>query len=199
MNIKRKTRIVGRPYRGGSTYKGGNCLALETFAIFKLAGIILAVTAITFFYQWLKRQPIPSNETYVKVATSEVEVQDLYPFESGLWASQYYQYNNWHRPHRFSLFFDAERWKVTENGSDDVGTYTIDGLCSTKTNRIGLTKTYQKGTSDWQQNLGHNVTIQVAWNASQHKFEGKWFVRTNKYVGEDKLELKLEKSNRSIQ
>ena len=68
-----------------------------------------------------------------------------------------------------------------------------------KTNRIGLTKTYQRGTGDWQQNLGHNVTIQVAWNVTQHQFEGKWFVRTNKYVGEDKFELKLEKSDRAIQ
>lgn len=135
----------------------------------------------------------------MNLATSEIEVQDLNPFESGLWASQYYQYNNWHGSHRLFLLFDPETWKVTGSGSDDVGTYTIDGIYSTKTNRIGLTKTYQRGTGDWQQNLGHNVTIQMTWNPTQHKFEGKWFVRTKKYVGEDKFELKLEKSDRTIQ
>ncbi len=64
---------------------------------------------------------------------------------------------------------------------------------------MGLTKTYQEGTGDLQQNLGHNVTTQMTWNSTQRHFEGKWFVQTNKYSGEDKFELKLEKSYRAIQ
>jgi hypothetical protein len=135
----------------------------------------------------------------VNLLAIEIETQDLNQFESGFWSSQYYQYDAWHGPYRLMLVFDPETWKVTGSGSDDVGAYTIDGIYSTKTNRIGLTKTYQEGTGDLQQNLGHNVTIQMTWNSTQCQFEGKWFVQTNKYSGEDKFELKLEKSHRAIQ
>ena len=88
---------------------------------------------------------------------------------------------------------------MTGNGLDDVGTYAIEGMYSTKTNWIGLTKTYEKGTGDPTQNLRHNVTIQVTWSLSQHQFEGKWFVQTSKYSGENRFELKLEKSYRAIE
>jgi hypothetical protein len=64
------------------------------------------------------------------------------------------------------LLFDPETWKVTGSGSDDVGTHTIDGIYSMKTHRMGLTKTYQRRTGDSQQNLGHNVTIQMTWNST---------------------------------
>ena len=127
------------------------------------------------------------------------ETQDLNQFELGLWSSRYYQYDTRHVLHRFWLIFDPETWKVTGSGSDDVGTYTIDGIYSIKTYRIGLTKIYQKETGDPQQNLGHNVTIQLCWNSIRRQFEGKWFVQTNKYNDGNKFELKLEKSSKAIQ
>ncbi len=198
-NFNAYQSILDRRYRGLSTCTNAACIRQEAIASFKLVGIILVIVAIIFFYQWLKRQPIQSNETYVNLPEIEIETHDLNQFESGFWLSQYYQYDTWHGPHRLMLLFDPETWKVAGSGSDDVGAYTIDGIYSIKTNRMGLTKTYQKGTGDPQQNLGHNVTIQMAWNSTQHQFEGKWFVQTNKYNGEDKFELKLEKGHRAIQ
>ncbi len=44
----------------------------------------------------------------------------------------------------------------------------VGEVYSTKTNRIGLTKTYQSGRGNSEQNLGHNVTIQMTWNSIQH-------------------------------
>jgi hypothetical protein len=81
--------------------------------------------------------------------------------------------------------------KVTGSGSDDIGTFTIDGIYSTTTLRIGLTKTYQKGTGNLFQNLGHQVTIQLTWNEKNQQFKGKWYVKTSKYRGEDKFRLKF--------
>jgi hypothetical protein len=198
-NFNAYESILGRPYRGVSKCKDAACQRQEAIAAFKLIGVIIVIVAIIFFYHWWKRQTIPSNETYVNSLASEIETQDLNQFESGFWSSRYYQYDIWHGPHRLMLLFDPETWKVKGSGSDDVGSYTIDGFYSMKTNRMGLTKTYQRGTGDPQQNLGHNVTIQMTWNSTQHLFEGKWFVQTNKYSGENKFELKLEKSHKALQ
>lgn len=116
-------------------------------------------------------------------------------FRSGIWSSRYHQYQRWHGPHKFSLSFDSQSMKVTGTGSDDVGTFTINGDYSTETRRIGLTKKYQAGTGNRSENLGHGVSIQLAWNTQNNQFEGKWYVQTSKYHGEDKFELKLEQEN----
>jgi hypothetical protein len=46
--------------------------------------------------------------------------------------------------------------------------------------------------------LGHTVTIQLYWNPDNNQFEGKWYVQTAKYRGEDKFELKLSNQAHSI-
>jgi hypothetical protein len=80
---------------------------------------------------------------------------------------------------------------ITGSGTDDVGTFTVDGIYSVKTSRVGLTKRYQAGTGDPSENLGHQVTIQLTWNTQNNRFEGKWYVQTSKYHGENKFELKF--------
>ncbi len=82
-------------------------------------------------------------------------------FKSGYWNSRYFQYGEWHGPCRFPLIFDGHSMKITGSGSDDVGEFTIDGIYSTETSRIGLTKKYQAGTGNRSENLGHQVTIQL--------------------------------------
>jgi hypothetical protein len=118
---------------------------------------------------------------------------DVNAFQSGIWSSRYFQYKSWHGAYQLSLSFDSQLMKVTGSGSDDVGTFTVDGIYSIKTGRIGLTKTYQAGTGNPLENLGHEVTIQLTWNRQKNQFEGKWYVQTSKYHGENKFELKLYK------
>jgi hypothetical protein len=81
--------------------------------------------------------------------------------------------------------------KVTGSGADDVGTFIIDGTYSVETHRMDFIKQYQIGTGNRLENLGHQVTIQLTWNAGNHQFEGKWYVTTSTYRGEDKFQLKL--------
>jgi len=81
--------------------------------------------------------------------------------------------------------------KVTGSGTDDVGTFTIDGTYSVETHRMDLIKQYQIGTGNPLENFGHQVTIQLTWNAVNHQFEGTCYVQTSTYRGEDKFELKI--------
>ncbi len=80
---------------------------------------------------------------------------------------------------------------ITGSGVDDIGLFTVDGTYSVEPCRIGLTKKYQASIGNRSENLGHQVTIQLAWNAQNDQFEGKWYVQTSKYHGEDKFELKF--------
>ena len=119
-------------------------------------------------------------------------------FQSGAWISRYYQYGEWHGRHKLSLTFDTAQMKVEGTGSDDVGSFKITGIFSTKTQRLGLSKTYRSGTGNFTENLGHTVTIQLHWSPENNQFEGKWYVQTARYHGEDKFELKLANQEHSI-
>ncbi|CAF0992986.1 unnamed protein product [Adineta steineri] len=186
-------------YRSSQNCTNGTCQQQDTIIGYTIAGSALIIFGIACYQIWWQGRPAHSNATYIDLPSNEAELQESNHFISGFWSSQYYQYNIWHGPYQFSLLFDSETQKVTGNGSDDVGMYTIEGIYSTRTNRMGLIKTYKKGTGNPIQNLGHDVTIQVVWNSNQHQFEGKWYVRTNKYSGQDKFHLNLEKSYKAME
>ncbi|CAF4719639.1 unnamed protein product [Rotaria sp. Silwood1] len=83
--------------------------------------------------------------------------------------------------------------EINGHGSDEIGVYTVTGKYSTKTNEIELIKTYQSNTGDSNENLGHQVTIEVTWNPDERQFTGKWYVDTSMFSGEDAFELKFER------
>ncbi|CAF4390988.1 unnamed protein product, partial [Rotaria sp. Silwood2] len=184
----------GRPKCTNDTCQNQN--ATKTWIT--IAGIS-CIIGVIFYLKWWSGRPLRSNVSYIALPSNEISEQVFNQFKSGLWSSRYYQYNAWHGPHQLSLSFDPETSKVTGNGSDDVGNYNIEGIYSPTTHRMGLTKKYQYGTGDPSQNLGHYVTIQVTWNTRRRRFKGKWFVRTNKYTGENKFDLKLVKSYGAIE
>lgn len=137
-------------------------------------------------------KPRRPNASFVsRNTTNEEELKsiDLNLFQSGIWRSQYYQYSKWHGPQELQLTFDSLQSKVTGSGSDNIGVYSINGIYSTQSRRMGLTKTYQLGTGNPLENLGHDVTIQVEWNRYNQQFEGKWYVRTNKFRGSGDFKL----------
>ncbi|CAF4225525.1 unnamed protein product, partial [Rotaria sordida] len=163
-----------------------------------LVGLSLLICSIVLCYKHGKcrnpcaGRPFRNNSIFVKLPNLRNRKQQGYgisPFQSGIWSSRYFQYGRWHGPCQFSLSFDQQSMKVTGSGTDDVGTFTIDGIYSSKTHRIGLTKTYQRGTGNPSENLGHRVIIQLTWNAQNNQFEGKWYVQKNRYHGEAKFEL----------
>ncbi|CAF4769558.1 unnamed protein product, partial [Rotaria sp. Silwood2] len=85
--------------------------------------------------------------------------------------------------------------KVTGQGKDDVGDFTVDGIFSSDNLRLALTQSYVAGTGDPKENLGHTSIIQTTWNSKNNQFEGRWYVRTHKYSGDDRFELKLQETS----
>jgi hypothetical protein len=151
--------------------------------------------------KFCKGRPLRKNSTFANVAFSKIDKQEAYnvtPYQSGIWSSRYYQYTGWHGPYQFSLSFDAQSMKVTGSGTDDVGTFIIDGTYSVEIHRMDLIKKYQIGTGNPLDNFGHEVTIQLTWNADNHQFEGTWYIKTSTYSGEDKFELKLDESREQL-
>jgi hypothetical protein len=191
---------------GGSG--GGGCLTkqckYDTLVISCVFGVIIGGCLLCCFCRILVHicsgKPLRANETFIQTAPYDqmLETDGKSIFQSGVWTSRYYQYKSWHGPHKLSLAFDIGAMKVTGSGSDDVGSFTITGIYSTKTQRLALSKKYRSGTGNSAQNLGHTVTIQLYWNPDNNQFEGKWYVQTAKYRGEDKFELKLSNQAHSI-
>jgi len=196
--------ILGGSYRPrgrGSSCKGDNC-SPSAVVIVSIVGGIIALLFITVGVSiWIaKRRGRPSspNDTFIQTKTSLNENSEkgkIDVFTSGGWKGKYYQYGRWHGPHQFCLFFDSQRMTVQGSGSDDVGGFTIDGVYSTETGRMGLTKTYKAGTGDIKENLGHKVTIQLTWNSKTNEFEGTWYVQTSKYNGRGAYKLQVDKSH----
>jgi hypothetical protein len=156
-----------------------------------LSGILFAVCIVVsavIWFEWNYASQ-PSN------ATSIEDSDNLFP--SGSWVSRYFQYKRWHGPHTFSLSFDHQKFKVAGCGTDDVGTFSIDGIYSLTTHRIDLTKKYQEKTGNPSENLGHTVAIQLEWNFKERQFDGEWHVQTKKYHGKDKFDRSTVIANKS--
>ena len=162
--------------------------------------LILAIVITIYCYKRCKGRPKQQNTTFIhssKANVSKYEPSESTIFRSGVWSSLYFQHGRWHGPFKLSLSLNPQSMKATGTGSDDVGTFTIDGEYSTETRRFGLTKRYQAGTGNRAENLAHQVIIQLTWNAQTNQFEGKWYVQTSKYHGEDKFELRFEQEHSS--
>lgn len=153
---------------------------------------MLAVVFTTIFCvrRWRGRA-YRSNVDFIRQGSNVASTYEKDHFESGPWSSRYYQYSAWHGPHALTLNFDRGMSTIRGEGTDDVGNYTVEGVFSIETHRMGLTKTYRAGTGNSRENFGHSVTLQLAWNPANEQFEGKWFIQTARYRGEDKFQLKF--------
>jgi hypothetical protein len=157
--------------------------------------LILVAAGIIICWRNCKNKEHLNNSAFVNSENQNIHQQEGYNdilFQSGIWSSRYFQYGRWYGPHQFPLSFDVQLMKITGVGSDDVGTFTIDGIYSLKTNRIGLTKIYQAGTGDSSKNFGHQVTIKLTWNAKHHLFDGSWYIQTDTYYDQAEFQLKFQ-------
>eukprot|EP00050_Salpingoeca_kvevrii_P013030 m.26519 g.26519 ORF g.26519 m.26519 type:complete len:316 (+) comp4601_c0_seq1:2-949(+) len=110
---------------------------------------------------------------------------------SGRWRGHYKQYGKTHQLCTFALNFEQASGadeqhlvKVRGYGSDDVGRYSITGLCNPYTRKIAFTKKYQAGTGDPTENKGHAVEYRGTGGVeAAHGFQGTWHVHTSSYSG----------------
>ncbi|CAF3403050.1 unnamed protein product, partial [Rotaria sp. Silwood2] len=141
----------------------------------------------------LRGRPLRSNNAYVNSGSAWGYDSSDSIFTSGTFASYYYQYGKYHGPFNMKLgFYATADYVVHGGGIDDVGAYVITGIYSPRTLRIGLTKQYQSGTGNPQENLGHKVTIQVEWNYYDQQFEGKYYLRTRRHKDENSFIIRYE-------
>jgi hypothetical protein len=56
-----------------------------------------------------------------------------------------------------------------------------------------MIKAYQLGTGNRLDKFDYQMIIQLIWNSETRQFEGKWYVQTKKYRGENKFELRFSK------
>lgn len=200
------------PNREKQPCTGEECQSSKTtfgYILLSIGGALVAIGVVVCCCLVAKGKSTPSTRTeFDAVPTSEIPmsnnpesniqmsdnmISDVNIFQSGTWSSGYFQYGEWHGQHEFLLSFDDGSQTVNGHGKDDMGSYTITGQYSTETNEIELRKAYQEATGDLSENLEHDVTIEVTWNSMKHLFEGKWYVDTPQFRGEDAFELILKK------
>jgi len=103
-------------------------------------------------------------------------------FPSGKWKGYYYQYGMDHGLLPFQFNFEGMR--VTAQGSDDVGDYSIEGVYNNETLRIAFGKTYKLGTGNSHENKGHTVEYRGMRNQNAAQgIQGTWYVRANTHYG----------------
>ncbi|CAF4594569.1 unnamed protein product [Rotaria sp. Silwood2] len=173
----------GRSNRGSSRSSGRGstlCFSIECgplellfslFVVIVLMGVLVCLV-MACCYQCTSGKPSQVNEDFIRQGSLNYHDYEKYPFETGIWSFRYYQYDKWHGPYRVSLTFDRSLGKVTGQGTDDVGIFTIDGIFSSENFRLALTQIYEAETGDPTENLGHTSTIQLTWNSNNNQFEG---------------------------
>ena len=92
---------------------------------------------------------------------SYIIIKEFNPFQTGIWIAQYSQNTRRHGLHELSLSFDTQSMKITESGSDDIGSLNINGIYSMETYRIDLEKNYISDAGDYLRNFGQQVNIQL--------------------------------------
>lgn len=172
-----------RSRSGGGSGGGASCDEEECMYIGIGVGcgvlvLILIVVGILIYCRCRSKakthsQPWRTNGMFVKMALpkgAKTEVSDFI-FQSGYWNTRYYRNNAWITHHGMNLVFDPQTSKVTGSGSDDQGAFTVEGVYSSATHRLGVTKTYSAGVTD---TTPSPQTIQLTWDSEQKKFVGKW-------------------------
>lgn len=134
----------------------------------------------------------PAERDFLNNAPGADSPPLIYP--GGSWRGYYPQYGSNHDLCEYYLAFYAspEPTLVTVSGGgvDDVGQYTIKGLCNPSTRRLSFQKTYIAGTGNLRENLGHTVEYRgYGGTMIEHGFQGKWYVHTHKYRGNGPFHL----------
>ena len=182
----------------GYTWSNASCRQRTTVIAGSIVGggcgLVLCLITAWSCYKHCKGKPLTSNTAFVQrryLRKPPAESAEGVPFKSGVWSSRHMEDTKWRGPDRCLLSFDHQLSKVTGSGYDHLGIFTIDGVFSTKTARMGLTKIYAATPCLPSTHLKSKILIQLSWNFEQRHFEGKWYIRTSKYHAENKFYLKL--------
>lgn len=157
----------------------------------------LCVSGASFLFCF-KSNPFLSNKDYVSSGLIRHIGNDNSMFQSGLFSNYYVKDGSWYGPYRFSLgFYPNAGHLVRGRGTDNIGMFTVHGIYSPRTRRMGLDKHYQNRIGDANANARHTKTIQVQWNSATQSFEGKYYLKNGEHWEEQKYVIRATHVNDS--
>ena len=142
-------------------------------------------------------RPFRSNKTYVRTGlTMQNEISNSI-FRPGSFSGYYFNDGIWHGSEQFTLaFYPQADQTVFGKGTDDKGTFIVNGTYSARTLRMAFDKQYQAGSADSVRNPNARSSIQVEWNPESQTFEGKYYVKTRTQQQEGKYVIRVRGTNR---
>ncbi|CAF1631149.1 unnamed protein product [Adineta ricciae] len=191
-----KSFVVRGVHRPTSSCNTLECLYQDALAVSAIVGVIFAIILFIFlcklFWDFCECVNIYfDDEKFLMDNRDGQTTSNVNLFQSGVWSSQYYQSEHCHGPFQFPLIFYSSNKKIKGYGSDDIGTFNVNGIYSDNTNRIVLIKKYQTIQNNSQEISKYEVKAQLIWNNMTNQFEGTWNVKTAKYTDTGKFILQF--------
>lgn len=123
------------------------------------------------FFCCFRRRPLRSNPRYVRRGAAVNHTLGTALFQTGTFSGSLLIDGQWQKREPMVLsFYPGAGHVIYGKGSDIDGAYTIRGVYSIQTGRIGFDKTYDERRRE---------TIQVEWDRNQEIFHGHSYSNTN--------------------
>lgn len=147
----------------------------------------------------IRGNPFRSNKTYVRTGfRMQNEVGDTL-FRPGSFSGSYFKDGAWHGSEQFTLaFYPQDNQRLFGKGTDDKGTFVVNGTYSPRTLRMAFDKQYQAGSVDAARKPGSKSTIQVEYNPVTQNFEGKYYSKIGQQYQEEKYVMKIRGINHLV-
>lgn len=138
------------------------------------------------------------NKSYVASGIRRYDSGSNGVFRPGPYSTYSMKDGALHGPYHLTLaFYPTSGHIVFGKGEDEMGRYSVKGVYSPTTRRMGLEKYYQTGPTESDRNSRPKVTIQVQWNGSASGFEGKYYLKHGKQHAEQKYIIRPRHSSNS--
>ena len=140
--------------------------------------------------------PFRSNKAYVRAGLGlQNEMGDAL-FRPGAFSGYYFNNGVWRGSEQFTLaFYPQADQTVFGKGTDEKGTFVVNGIYSPRTLRMAFDKQYQAGSMDSARHPNARSTIQVGWNPQTQSFEGKYYAKTATQKQEGKYTIRAKGAN----
>ena len=120
-------------------------------------------------------------------------------FRPGSFSGSYFKDGAWHGSEQMTLaFYPRADQTLFGKGTDEKGTFVVNGAYSPRTLRMAFDKQYQAGSADGTRKPGARSTVQVEYNPMTQNFEGKYYSKIGQQYQEEKYVMKLGGANRIV-
>ena len=157
----------------------------------------LCVAAVIGCCSYFRGTPFRSNKAYVRTGLRmQNELGDVV-FRPGLFSGYYFNDGAWRGSEQFTLaFYPQADQTLYGKGTDEKGTFIVNGTFSPRTLRMAFDKQYQAGSMDAARRPGTKSTIQLEYNPVTLSFEGKYHSKMGGQREQGNYRMKIRRANR---